>query len=590
MTFAIPTVPLLLATCAFAQLESPPRATDLDPDPRVVETVLTASVGRMELVPGQLTDVYTFNGSIPGPTIEANVGDTLVVHFVNALPEASSIHWHGVATPSTMDGSELAQTAVPRSGYFRYEFVLNVAGTFWYHPHVRTNEQVERGLYGALIVRDPREDAALGLDPRDERVVFLDDIKLDENGAIAPFATDLGAPLEPWQRAEDLANSRIGNHVLVNGRAVTFDVRPCLAPAADRPVRLRLLNAASGQVFRLDLTGGADATLWAIGSDQGLWNTAERVPHIDLVKNPLGHHDELISNPDTRTGLTLTPGDRLDAVLVPGGTAPFAIRSHDYQKGKHVAFVDPQGRLLYGHDHFDGAGEAIDLIDVRPEGSPAATPWTPPAALRSTPILPLEPSLDLPPLAAFFGHSQPDPETGNVMFFVTVDRAEELLAAVHAGHAAEPIDYDPRPMMRHRAEDGLHVRHGEVRTLEVVNFTGNVHNVHLHGFRFQHLGTRHVDLDEPANCREEVPARLAFEDTLRIERRPGTVLGRSYTITRLAVRFDDGDLPPELRRARSEILASGMAPSPSRSGGWLLHCHMLEHSARGMMTFVQVGR
>ena len=82
----------------------------------------------------------------------------MIIHFVNMLPESTVLHWHGEATPATMDGSHISQAHVPRSGYHRYEFKLNVAGTFWYHPHVNTNEQVEKGLYGALVVRDPRHD------------------------------------------------------------------------------------------------------------------------------------------------------------------------------------------------------------------------------------------------------------------------------------------------------------------------------------------------------------------------------------------------------------------------------------------------
>ncbi len=88
----------------------------------------------------------------------------------------------------------------------------------------------------------------------------------------------------------------------------------------------------------------------------------------------------------------------------------------------------------------------------------------------------------------------------------------------------------------------------------------------------------------------EAPLRLAYEDTIRTPRRPGFTLGRSYTIARLAVKFDDSARPPALRRTATELLAGGLAPSANASGGWLTHCHFLEHAVQGMMSFVTVTR
>ncbi len=574
-------------------LREPPRAHDQNPDPDVFEMVLTAAPIDVEYAAGKTTAAWAFNGSVPGPTIDAKLGDTLIVHFVNLLPEATSIHWHGIATPSTMDGSQLSQVAVPRSGYHRYEFQLNVAGTFWYHPHRNTNEQIERGLHGVLVVRDPKHDAALGIAPEDDHVLVLDDVKLDDDFQLSLFATDLGADFVPWERAEDLANSRVGNHVLQNGRIVD-DARPPLLPVrAGRPYRLRLVNAASGRIFRFDLHEAGASCLFAVGSDQGLWNAAEEVRPIDKVRNTLGHHDELISNPDTTRGITLTPGDRMELVLVPDGAVDdrFVLRSHDYQKGKHTAYRDPAGDLLFGHDHFDGAEPPEDYLAFQITEARGDRPtWSPPAALRHDPIEALRPADDLPTLPVFLGHSPPNRDTGMVMFFVQVDRADALLEAVHAREHVLPIDYAPRPMMRQRAQHGWHVQLGSERIWEVVNFTGNDHNFHVHGFRFQHLSTEYIDLDEPEFNKTEAPRRVAWEDTLRIARRPGLTLGRSYTITRLATRFDDDDLPFRLRRDATEILAGGLDPTPSRSGGWVVHCHFLEHSAMGMMSFVTVTR
>ena len=117
----------------------PAVARDLDKaSENIVEVEIVASVEQIQFAPGKApTEVWTYNGTIPGPTIEANVGDTLIVHFYNELPEKSTIHWHGLELPANMDGSNIAQNPVPPGGYFRYEFKLLRPSLFWYHPHVR---------------------------------------------------------------------------------------------------------------------------------------------------------------------------------------------------------------------------------------------------------------------------------------------------------------------------------------------------------------------------------------------------------------------------------------------------------------------
>ena len=74
----------------------PPAATDLNPDPDVVEVELVAREDTVLFDTGNMTEVYTYNGRIPGPTIEGKVGDLLIVHFTNLLPEETTIHWHGL--------------------------------------------------------------------------------------------------------------------------------------------------------------------------------------------------------------------------------------------------------------------------------------------------------------------------------------------------------------------------------------------------------------------------------------------------------------------------------------------------------------
>ena len=117
---------------------------------------------------------------MPGPELRIRLGDTLRVRFTNRLPQPTTIHWHGVRVPNAMDGvPHVTQPPVEPGGTFTYEFTPKDAGTFWFHPHVRSSEQVERGLYGVLIVEDPTPP------PYARDVVWvLDDWLLDETRQI----------------------------------------------------------------------------------------------------------------------------------------------------------------------------------------------------------------------------------------------------------------------------------------------------------------------------------------------------------------------------------------------------------------------
>ena len=101
-----------------------------------------------EYAPGHRLRGMGFNGSIPGPLIEAEVGDTIRARLANNLAEPTTIHWHGLRVPAAMDGTASVQPVVEPGESFDYEFTVPDAGTFWYHSHVNETEQLERGLYG----------------------------------------------------------------------------------------------------------------------------------------------------------------------------------------------------------------------------------------------------------------------------------------------------------------------------------------------------------------------------------------------------------------------------------------------------------
>ena len=126
----------------------------------VKEFHLVAEPVVREIAPGMTAKLWGYNGTSPGPTIEAVEGDHIRIFVTNKLPEVTSVHWHGVRVPSGMDGvTGLTQPPIAVGKTFMYEFVLQRSGTFMYHPHADEMVQMAMGMMGLFIVhpKDPRQ-------------------------------------------------------------------------------------------------------------------------------------------------------------------------------------------------------------------------------------------------------------------------------------------------------------------------------------------------------------------------------------------------------------------------------------------------
>jgi FtsP/CotA-like multicopper oxidase with cupredoxin domain len=121
-------------------------------------------------------EVWGYNEQIPGPTMHFTAGDKLRVYYRNDLDEPSSVHWHGLIVPNSMDGVGLVtQPAVMPGETLVYEFeVPNTPGTFMYHAHMNDMEQVSMGLSGAFVV-DPRDAQEKSYDQ--DRIMLLNNIQ-----------------------------------------------------------------------------------------------------------------------------------------------------------------------------------------------------------------------------------------------------------------------------------------------------------------------------------------------------------------------------------------------------------------------------
>jgi FtsP/CotA-like multicopper oxidase with cupredoxin domain len=239
----------------------------------VIRYRLEASEIEWEIGPGRTVRGYGFNGQVPGPVLEAKQGVPLEIELTNRLPEPTVIHWHGLRIPAAMDGTEVVQRPVQPGETFTYRFTPPDAGTFWYHPHLNETEQLEKGLYGALIVRAANE---LTLDG--EQILVFDDLRVDKTGQIAKFGGII-----------DRHNGREGNVRLINGAS-----EPELTIAAGQIERWRIVNASSARYVRLSLGG---RPFQIIGTDGGLIEapvtvTEVLLPAADRVELAVGPFDD----------------------------------------------------------------------------------------------------------------------------------------------------------------------------------------------------------------------------------------------------------------------------------------------------------
>lgn len=196
---------------------------------------------RLEAAPGKallleqgqpLTDVWAYNGTVPGPVLRTPQGERFRAEVVNGLNQPTTVHWHGIRIDNRMDGvAVLTQPPIEPGGSFTYDFVPPDAGTYWYHPHFKTWEQLARGLHGVFIVEEQNPP------PVDQDLVMLfDDWRLGEDGAIDEST---------FGSMHDISHAgRLGNILTINGQYSSD-----FAVLAGQRLRLRLVNAANARIM-----------------------------------------------------------------------------------------------------------------------------------------------------------------------------------------------------------------------------------------------------------------------------------------------------------------------------------------------------
>ena len=414
------------------------------------------------------TAVWSYNGTVPGPELRLKQGERLRVEVENALGVDTTVHWHGVRVPNAMDGVPgVTQKPIPgNGGRFSYEFDLRDAGTYWYHPHLGSPEQVGRGLYGALIVEESNPPAV------DRDVVWmLGDWRLDREARIV---ADFGNFMDASHAG------RIGNTVTVNDA-----IRERFELRAGERIRLRLVNAANARIFGLEFRGHDPMVVALDGQPVA--------PH-----RPAG--GRVVLGPSMRADVLL------DAAGEPGSS--------------HAVVDDFYPRRAYRLLDLHYAKQAL-------RGGRAGSPL---------------PKLAPNPL------SEPDlskAQRHRVEFGGGMMGNMPGMGMMGSGHRmAWTVNGKPMPDNGHAHEPILELALGRSYLLELVNDTRWHHPIHLHGHVF-----RVVTRDGKQTQHRE------WLDTVLLD--PGS---------------------------RAEI--AFVADNP---GGWMLHCHILEHQASGMMAVVRVG-
>ena len=386
----------------------------------------------------------------------------------NHLPDASSVHWHGMRVPNSMDGaSGLTQQAIEPGDTYTYRFTPLDAGTYWAHSHHNTYEQLARGLYLPLIVEEPTPYPA-----DHDHLLVLDDWRVNDTGQLD--LKSLGS-MHEWSHG-----GRMGNLLTVNR-----EITPRLPVQAGSRTRLRVLNAANSRIMVLELAG---LHSWIIAKDGQ--------PLTKPVK--------------TKSSLTIAPAERYDLIVdIPA----------DWQGEQPIHETGSRTRLAGAFWQII-PGDKLPAQKHEPQPLPA-NPLSAPEEKRPD-------------------HRAQLLMTGGAMgglrsavYRNTRMSAQKLSVNKQAWAFNGVANLPDSPL--------LSARSGEPVEIEIVNDTRWPHGMHLHGHHFQQRGS------------DRYPAGM-WHDTVLMEKNE-----------KLTIRFQAG-LP----------------------GKWLLHCHMIEHQAAGMVTWIEV--
>ena len=295
----------------------------------VKEVTLTAQVTQIQLASGQTVPAWGYNGQVPGPEIRVKEGERVRIVFKNELPVPTSVHWHGVDVPWTMDGPPgINQKPVAPGETFVYEFVAKPAGTRFYHTHGSGQRdeatQMDMGLYGAFIIegrKEPKYDRDYTVILSERAAALMAGPPQAAAGGHAMMSSAAQAPA-PGTAAEGAHAA--GDAFFMNGQSW-----PATAPLKVKKgerVRIRLINAGSMSIHPMHLHGHSF-----------------RIVAID------GHR---LAAPIRRDVVPLTAGERYDIEFVADNPGVWLFHCHE------LHHMDAGMAVLVQYDGFEPVDKA----------------------------------------------------------------------------------------------------------------------------------------------------------------------------------------------------------------------------------------
>ena len=272
------------------RLERLPFTTSSDGDK---EFHLEAREFLWEYAPGSSVHVWGYNGQIPGPEIRITEGDKVRVIVKNSLPDATTIHWHGLDVPWQQDGvAGVTQKAIEPGEHFAYEFTAKPAGTRFYHTHGKDHasaaQQLDMGLSGAFIVEPKSEKLAYDRD----YTLLLDEWEILAGGVNSAISHMHGAGM--------MSATPDFNTFTINGRI--FPHVPKLDIKEGERVLVRFINAGTSAFHPMHLHGHS----FAVVARDGF----------------------LLENPEERNTITLNPGETVDILVEGNNPGPWLLHCH----------------------------------------------------------------------------------------------------------------------------------------------------------------------------------------------------------------------------------------------------------------------
>ncbi|RRW42907.1 copper resistance system multicopper oxidase [Pseudomonas luteola] len=529
-------------------------------------------------ITGAKRTALTINGSLPGPLLRWREGDTVTLRVRNQLDEATSIHWHGIILPATMDGVPgLSFSGIAPDGLYEYRFKVQQHGTYWYHSHSGFQEQ--RGVYGPLII-EPREPEAFAYD-RDYVVMLTDwsdetpehilstlkkqaDYYNNNQRTVVDFVNDVSengwsatvADRTMWARMRmtptDLADVTGATYTyLMNGAAPDGNWTGLFKPG--EKIRLRFINGSAMSYFDVRIPGLKMTVVAADGQpiepvsvDEFRIAVAETY---DVIVEPSDQQAYTIfAQSLDRTGYargTLALREGLNAPVPDMDPRPL-VSMADMGHGDHSA---PSSQGHAGMDHGSHGSHGMDHSAMN-HGTPhgghdTGAMQTHPASEDGNPLVDMQTMMPAPKLD--------DPGMG------LRDNGRRVLT--YADLKSTFPDPDGRE---------------PTRTLEL-HLTG-----HMERFAWSFDGMKFSDAE---------PIRLTYDERVRIVLVNDTMMMHPIHLHgmwsdledehgRFQVRKHTIDMPPGSKRSY-RVTADAL-------GRWAYHCHMLFHMETGMFREVIV--